>query len=385
MEVLGTIFAVHWGSGVSFSDRQDLESAWGRCLAHPGLTIGQESVGEGSLSVDDSLAFTALLSYKSNRAEAGASLLQSSTMAGLAENLTSEITLAAILEQAGSLTMLHACGIADPRTGSVVALVAKSGTGKTTASTYLGRAYSYVTDETVAIRPDGSVIPYPKPLSIKQASGSAKLQVGPDQMGLNPPPEQLRIGSIVLLDRVPASLVSTPTLSRVPLADAVLALIPETSSLSAMPDPLQSLCRLIESVGGVLKVTYSEAKDLQGALAPLWVAGKASSSNGHVWTAALGTDLEGAIPGGWLRRAAAVDAVNIDDELLVLFGAHVVRLTGIAPAIWDITSRAVSRHELVRQIGVRHGLPPGHEQAIDAAVAELVSRNLLDLGEDIAT
>jgi len=52
----------------------------------------------------------------------------------------------------------------------------------------------------------------------------------------------------------------------------VLALIPDTSSQAVVFQPLQSLCRLIDSVGGVFRVSYSEAADLTDSLAPLFLA-----------------------------------------------------------------------------------------------------------------
>ena len=88
--------------------------------------------------------------------------------------------MAAILEQAVVMMMLHACGLADRETGRVVALVAASGTGRTTASTSRAKTWGYVTDETVAIRDNVSVAPHPKPLSLKQAIvGPPKTQVEP--------------------------------------------------------------------------------------------------------------------------------------------------------------------------------------------------------------
>ena len=198
--------------------------------------------------------------------------LGSDTFEGLAEAVTSEVTVAAILERAGELTMLHACGVADPD-GAVIALVAKSGTGKTTASSQLARTFGYITDETVAIRADGTVVPYPKPLSVKQATpGAAKLQVGPDELGLQVAPDNPRITAIALLDRVAGGDYQLPVIEPVPLVEAVLALIPDTSSQAAVVQPLQSLCRLIDSVGGVFRVSYSEAADLKDSLAPLFLA-----------------------------------------------------------------------------------------------------------------
>ena len=229
--------------------------------------------------------------------------------------MTSEVTVAAILERAGELTMLHACGVADSG-GAVVALVAKSGTGKTTASSELARTFGYITDETVAIRVDGTVVPYPKPLSVKQGRpDAAKLQVGPDELGLHGAPDNPRIAAIALLDRISGGDYQLPAIEPVPLVDAVLALIPDTSSQAAVFQPLQSLCRLIDSVGGVFRVSYSEAADLTDSLAPLFLAPAVEPEEVTVaWIPALmepeaepaahqaGDKTAEPISAGWLRR-----------------------------------------------------------------------------------
>ena len=212
--------------------------------------------------------------------DGGTFALQAASFEELAENLTSRLTVAAILENAGELMMLHACAVASPVTGAVVALVAKSGTGKTTAASVLAGTYGYVSDETVAIGPDGSVVPYPKPLSVKQGPGAAQAAGGSGRArdssrrrpsrssspsccwtGLTRPRRE-RHGQ----DRRPVA----PVLRQLPLADALLALVPDSSSQAEIDEPLQSLCRLIDSVGGVWQVTYSEAADLPEALEPLF-------------------------------------------------------------------------------------------------------------------
>lgn len=320
--------------------------------------------------------------------------LGSDTFEGLAEAVTSEVTVAAILERAGELTMLHACGVADSE-GAVIALVAKSGTGKTTASSQLARTFGYITDETVAIRADGTVLPYPKPLSVKQAEpGSAKLQVGPDQLGLNIAPDNPRITAIALLDRVTGGDYQLPVIEPVPLVDAVLALIPDTSSQAAVFQPLQSLCRLIDSVGGVLRVSYSEAADLTDSLAPLFLAEPDDRPEViTAWTPALlepeaeqadrqareksREKKEEPIPGGWLQRTDAVDAVEIGGDLLVLTETEVIRLSGIGPIIWQTAQRPVSLRTLAARIEAIHGLPEGYEVLLDAAVEGLVGQGLL--------
>jgi hypothetical protein len=297
----------------------------------------------------------------------------------LAENLTSRLTVSAILANAGELTMLHACGVADPATGAVVALVAKSGTGKTTAASVLGRIYGYVTDETVAVAWDGSVVPYPKPLSVKQEASAPKRQIGPDEFGLQPAPAMPFIQSIVLLNRVQGARPVVPALERVPLAEALLALIPESSSQAEFVDPLQSLCRLIESVGGVWQVTYSEAADLPAVLEPLFRLQATSKSE---WEpAAEEVARRGPIPAGRIRRRTPKDAVKIGAELLVMLDNEIVRLTGIGPAVWQACAGPVGLDELMDHVGKVHGEPEGYRAAVATAVEHLIAKSVLERGE----
>lgn len=367
---------------VTDAQRQAMLLAWSRCLGDPNPIVAETPHGTPDLS------FTASLHFRSRLHGTGVRRISSDTFERLAEAVTSEVTVAAILERAGELTMLHACGVADAD-GAVIALVAKSGTGKTTASSQLARTFGYITDETVAIRADGTVLPYPKPLSVKQATpGAAKLQVGPDELGLNIAPDNPRITAIALLDRVAGSDYQLPVIAPVPLVEAVLAIIPDTSSQAAVVQPLQSLCRLIDSVGGVFRVSYSEAIDLKDSLAPLFLSDPVERSEAAgEWLPALtlpGTDPAAragasaeSIPAGWLQRTGAVDAVEIGEDLLVLTETELIRLSGIGPIIWQTAHCPVSMETLVDRIEALHGLPEGYTALLDAAVNGLVDQGLL--------
>ena len=377
IEVLGTVFAVTWGPGVQEEQRAASRQAWSRCL-----TAAPASTCTAPAEPTQSHPYSASMCFVSRTHGIQGRQLRSGTFEGLAEQLTSELTLAAILEQAGELTMLHACGVADPETGKVIALVAKSGTGKTTASAVLATTMGYVTDETVAIRHDGSVVPYPKPLSVKQSpNGSPKIQTGPDQLGLVVAPGKLQIDSIVLLSRRPTDAVyAYPELEIVPMADAVLELIPDTSSQAAHDAPLQSLCRLIDSVGGVRRVTYSEARDLPDVLRPLFLNGSPAQARSP-WKGKIATgDFNGTIPQAHVRRTSYVDAVEIDGDVLVLQEKEIRRLTGIAPTMWAAAHKAVTMEALLVDVGKVHGLPEGHRQMLDDAVDALVSAKILARG-----
>ena len=374
LEVLGQRFVVRWGRAVTRQHRVAMSWAWARCVASPHTLlppVPPEPTGDG--------AFSASVTCTTSKHDGGTFQLEATSFEELAENLTSRLTLSAILANAGELTMLHACGVADPSSGAVVALVAKSGTGKTTAASVLARIYGYVTDETVAIAWDGSVVPYPKPLSVKQGAGTPKRQVGPDEFGLEQSPAMPFIQSIVLLNRVQAPNPVAPVLERVPLVDALLALIPESSSQGDVVDPLQSLCRLIESVGGVRQVTYTEAADLPGALEPLF---RLQPTSGPEWEAASpDVARRPPLPAGSIRRRASRDAVKIGGEVLVMLDNQIVRLSGIGPALWEACSAPRGLEELTEHIAKVHGAPEGYRAAVATAVEQLIAKSVLERGE----
>jgi hypothetical protein len=370
VEVLGIRFVISWGRGLTAEQQQRMAAAWARC-ASADLPVLPPAPPEPT----DALPFSVSVAYTSRSSDGGALALQAASFEVLAESLTSRLTLAAILENAGRLTMLHACGVASPETGGVVALVAKSGTGKTTAASVLAKTYGYVSDETVAIGPCGEVIPYPKPLSLKQNSGGPKLQVGADQLGLQPAPPKLFIQSIVLLNRVDRP--TDPILRRLPLADGLLALMPELSSQTEMDQPLQSLCRLIERAGGVWQVTYSEAADLPKAVEPLF------QNNGYAkteWNAPGSEATAGDIPDGWLRRVTPKDAVRVDGDLLVMLESEIVRLGGVGPTLWEAAAGAVPLQELTEEVGRVHGRHEGYRTAVAVAAGQLVGKSVLEQG-----
>lgn len=356
-----------------------MAKAWERCAG-----AGAPVIPPVPMEPTETLPFSASVAYLSQAHDGGTLALQAASFEALAETLTSRLTLAAILENAGRLIMLHACGIASPETGGVMALVAKSGTGKTTAASVLAQTYGYVSDETVAILPGGEVVPYPKPLSLKQEAGAPKRQVAPDELGLQPAPPKMFIQSIVLLDRIDRFHGSdvqdrpvAPVLRQLPLADGLLALIPELSSQAELDEPLQSLCRLIERVGGIWQVTYSEAADLPHALEPLF---RGYGPANAVWDAPGFDGAAGAIPDGWVRRVTPRDAVRIDDDLLVMLDSEIVRLGGVGPAIWEAAVNAVPLEQLAEEVGRVHGRREGYRTAVAAAAGELVAKAVLERG-----
>lgn len=180
--------------------------------------------------------------------------------------LSTSVTLAAIEQQAGKLWMLHGAALAHPRTGATVALVAPSGTGKSTAARTLGRRFGYLTDETTGIAADLAIHPHAKPLSLVQPGTFIKQQIDPATMDLLPAPAAPRLRAIVVLKRDGTREVDVRQLRT---SMALAALAPETSFVGRLPHPLSFVADIIEQTRGVFEAHYVEVADLEPVVADL--------------------------------------------------------------------------------------------------------------------
>ena len=181
------------------------------------------------------------------------------------EWLTARVTLEAIESQHGRMWMLHACGLANPVSGAAVVLVAPSGMGKTTAARVLGRTSGYLSDETVAIGPDGSITAYPKPLSLLEGGVRPKRQRSPRELGLLDAPEQPWLAALALLDRRGAGDDATSAgavVTMIRTVEALPALAAQTSALQRLPEPLHLMAAHLERTGGLRSIAYQDVSQL---------------------------------------------------------------------------------------------------------------------------
>ena len=307
----------------------------------------------------------------------GTFVIHADSPEALAQRITSEVTVGAMRGLRGGALMLHASAVALDD-GRVIGFVGRSGRGKTTAAQALGSYYGYVTDETLAIRVDGSVIPYPKPLSIGSWPGVKETEPA-STLGLRgAPAESLRLAAIVLLDRRPD--VEQPFVEDVPIIEALSELVPQTSHFSALQHPLRTLLETIVATGGVRRVVYSEASSLpplvDGLLqvidddAPLLTDVPAMSQHTcDCWPdpAATQSDLSTGDRPGAYWRAPYIDALLVDDSLIVLVSGRVVVLAGVGPTLW-FAADALTGEEL-EEIALRE-LP---EPPVGVDVAATIS------------
>jgi energy-coupling factor transporter ATP-binding protein EcfA2 len=232
--------------------RDAVEKAWAWCLT------------EGDTRAPHRLVVVLEDDDQTMAASAGAADLVGTDLAVVMDRLSPMITGLAVTEQAGHLTMFHACGLADVETGAAAVLFGPSGTGKTTLARTLGNAFVYLSDETAAVSADRLVLPYPKPLSILTDPGSTlKQQVSPGELGLGlVTPRAYPLRSLVQLHRVPEheGEVRVDLLSTV---EALPEMISQTSYTRQMDRPLQHMAGLAHHVGGVRRVTYRESAQLE--------------------------------------------------------------------------------------------------------------------------
>lgn len=294
----------------------------------------------------------------------------------LLHRLAFTMTDRAIEDLSGRAVILHAAGLATVD-GDVTALVAASGTGKTTAASMLCRSsFGYVTDETVAVFPDLRVPAFPKPLALVDdpARPGDKVHRSPDELGLLDCPAQMRLGRVVLLDR-DRQHRGDPALTRVPAADAVMDLVGHTSALTRLPRPLQALAGLATRTAGVWRLTYSEIETATRALVDLVAADTARVGTRFTPLVCEPASVERSP--GTLSCAAITDGVDFDDAALLLVGATPVRLGPLARTIWRRAGTGATDRELLDAVVQEHGEHPDAQHVVADATAELLRAGAL--------
>ncbi len=265
------------------------------------------------------------------------------------------VTMASIGRRTGDCLMLHAAGLA-ASDGATVALVAASGTGKTTAATVLGRTLGYVTDETVAIEHDLRVRSYPKPLSVvvDPARPFAKHERSPDDLGLVPAPADLHLAATVVIERDPD--LAEPVLEPIGLVEAATLALPQTSAIATLDRPLDRLARALTRGHGPWRLRYAEVADCVDIVAAL-AAGDAPEGGPDpvVWEWLDGRG--GAHPEptpdaeptttSVIRRTAFDDALVSEGTVLLLRDRVPTSLPGLAALLWQRSAAQVTVPELV--------------------------------------
>lgn len=312
---------------------------------------------------------------------------------GRSDALVQDVTATAIRSGIGRRIMFHAAGLSDPDTGRTVALVAPSGTGKTTAVATLGQVFGYVTDETVIIDPATlAITPFPKPLSVLGPSGKRpKTLFSPDELGLLATPENPYLGAVVVLERDPRH-TGDPQLQSLPLIEALGQLVPQTSSLSALDRGLVRLARTLDQTGGCHLLRYREISDASEVLRQLLQAAPEPAVNqwdpvelslDSAQVPSLGGSVSPAPNASpTVRRAAVDDAITVGpDSMAVLVDDAFTVLRGLGPVLWEAVAEPQPLETLISDFCAAPDAPQDADQHVRKAVRELVKRGVLALDQ----
>lgn len=337
-----------------------------------------------------------------------------------------QVTRVLIEENAGRLVMFHAGAVADD-TGLVIGFVAPSGTGKTTFAREFGKRWGYVTDETLALRPDGTVLPYPKPLSLgSQARGDQKVGMAPATAGMKPlggEATQLRLAGIIILDRFDW-YEDAPALTELSPLQAAAQIMEQTSSMLLHSNPLDTLARITQAGAGAWKLRYRDAADCVEAVEYLFATAHAATDaacgSECALTESAGTSWQCLGPGPvtvekrfdadtgmnptarpvpspdpsfinldedareavQIARADWVDALlGEDGEVLVALANMAYLLSPLAGSIWLECAQPRRFSELLATITDRHGEVEDAAQILAARVSELTMGRILRLNQ----
>ncbi|MEO5663640.1 MAG: hypothetical protein ABIR39_10165, partial [Nocardioides sp.] len=286
--------------------------------------------------------------------------------------VTIRVTMQALEATAGTRLNIHAGAVADAD-GRALAVVGESGSGKTTTIRALAQRLGYLSDETVSLTSDLVVHPHPKPLSVitDPASPGLKQSVSPDDAGLQAPPDHAMLRRVVLLRRGDDSSglvpISTPA--------AIAEIVPQTSSLVLLDSPLLTLSRAIDRCGGAFALHYVEIDDHLDELIQL-LSDEVDEPDPAVHHPPV--ELSHPSPGEW-SRSTWLDAVQYDDELVVMVGDTAVLLAGLGTTIWLRLDRPATTAELVAEAEAVHGPHPDAIALIETAMADLAVQGLVSL------
>ena len=298
------------------------------------------------------------------------------------QDLTSRITVAMIEQLVGSGVMLHSAVIGDPESKRALALVGVSGSGKTTASRFLGSKLAYLTDETAVISDEGFVTPYPKPLSVIVDPNAPKEQQNPVEAGLNvvdPEDRGYKLTRIVLISR--DEQAKEPRLERVPLHEALVFLSEQSSGLARHPEGVVSLAKLVERCGGVWRLVYSEVEDTLPLVQDLLNGGELPGAD-EVESLEKYT-VEDHLPGVYLNGTIAVSRmpgtsgvrVGEDGPFLLLQDTALNELSEFAAECWLQAEGDISYDDLYARLAeIFEGLPA---EAYDENLSALAAGSML--------
>ncbi len=376
--------------GFTDEDVKDIRRSWSRCLTEETFDPSElEGLDLDAAAVETEGGLKTPYGFDLLVMEPGAELrvLAAKSRYEAAEIIVSHVTLEAIHARVGQNIMLHAAGLSDSR-GRAIALVAASGTGKTTACRRLGKSLNYLTDETVFL--DGMTVrPYPKPLSVIEEEDAPKVQHSPDTMGLGPTPKSATLVALAVLNRVPEGTLDPSddyVISPLTSPEMLHAIVPQSSGVPRLERPFEQLLTLYKEVGGAVKITYSDSERILPAVRELLNDFPQKSTTPRVEYLDVLTpeeaestppaDAEDPSAVRYLQ-APAKDAACIDDRLMVILDDVMVEVSDLGQTIWLALESWRTLDEIVDEVESFHGEHPEAAAIVEQALEQMDAQGLI--------
>lgn len=285
--------------------------------------------------------------------------------------ITSLVTRSALDATAGARINIHGGAVADAR-GRVLAVVGPSGSGKTTAVRLLASSLGYLSDETVSINESLLVHGHPKPLSVitDPDNPRRKDSLSPDDLDLLHPPTVSHLHRIVLLHRGD----DDAGLTAMDPAYAIAELVEQTSSLVQLEHPILRLAATIDACGGAWSLSYREIADQVDELVGL-LDREPRPAPARVHHPGGGTT-PAAVAGTW-RRTPWLDAVEYDDEVVLMIGDRVHVLAGLGVVAWLALASPRTLDELVDEATTLWGGHADARRLVEEALGMLAEQGLV--------
>ena len=286
--------------------------------------------------------------------------------------ITTLVTMAALDATAGRRVNLHAGAVADKR-GRALAMVGPSGSGKTTAVRLLATRLGYLSDETVSLDEALRVHAHPKPLSIITDRDAPRLKqsVSPDEVGLLRPPDVSHLHRLVLLHRGEDDAGLAPLAP----AYAIAEIVRQTSSLVELEHPILRLADVLDACGGAWSLSYVEIGERLDELVGLLdrEPQPRPARAHHPGGGPVGEPAAGA----W-RRTQWLDAVEYDDELVLMIGDQVRVLAGLGLLAWLALESPRTLDEVVAEVTSLWGDHPDARRLVEDALGELAEQDVVE-------
>ncbi|WP_246957676.1 hypothetical protein [Brachybacterium sp. Marseille-Q7125] len=278
------------------------------------------------------------------------------------------ITRKLIARRVGTRLLLHAGTLQHPDLG-VVTLIGASGAGKSTATRTLSAAGRYLSDELTILDPsDLRITGYPKPVSLGAGPGRDKGDIALPDLGLVPARTAAAPDIVVVLRREQDG-DGSGAVRRLPLGEALAAVVPQTSSLWELPDGLAILAGLLTRTGGAVEVRYTESAQLPELLSEL----PPPLDSPH---APLPAPRAAEAPSpGLLQAAPAAQALAMDSGVFVLDQRSAVHLPGLSGLVWEIlrTDGPLTLADMIQTLVDELGEDPASGDILARVLEDLVA------------